>query len=150
LIQLPDEKVAGEHAATGDRIIGATLEFHWEHRLHAPAEFSVVFAARRVLRGKCFDLHYAPRPVSEVSSSSVTSARLGLVVAKKLARFAVQRNLLKRLARETFRQMRCGLPAYDLVLRLARSPGDKHKAEGRKALREDMEKLLVRFAQQAR
>jgi len=141
------EKAGGEHTATDDEFIDASLGFHWEHRLHAPGEFSVVFAARRVLRGKCFDLHYADRPVSDVSSSTVSSARLGLVVAKKLARFAVQRNLLKRLARETFRHARHGLPAYDLVLRLARSPGDTLKAEVRKALRNDMEQLLVKLAQ---
>lgn len=141
------EKVDAEHDATDDELIGASLGFHWEHRLHAPAEFSSVFAARRVLRGTCFDLHYAVRPVCEVSSSSVSSARLGLVIAKKLARLAVQRNLLKRLARETFRQARSGLPAYDLVLRLARSPGDNLKAEARKAWRNDIEQLLARLTQ---
>ena len=68
-------------------------------------------------------------------------------MAKKLARFAVQRNLLKRLARETFRHVRCELPAYDLVLRLARLPGDNLEAAARKALRNDIEQLLTRLTQ---
>jgi ribonuclease P protein component len=142
LSALLPEKADSE--AADEKLVGIGLEFLWEHRLHTPTDFSTVFAARRVLRGTWFDLHYADRPASDASSSS---ARLGLVVAKKLARLAVQRNLLKRLARETFRHLRSQLPAYDLVLRLAKPPGDHLKPEARKALRKDMEQLLARLPQ---
>ena len=59
-------------------------------------------------------LHFQPR--------SEGSARLGLVVGKKLLKKAVDRNRVKRIVRENFRLRRCQLPAYDLVVRLAAKP----------------------------
>lgn len=55
-------------------------------------------------------VHYRP--------NGLDTARLGVVVAKKLARQANLRNLVKRIAREIFRRQRSGLPAHDLVVRL--------------------------------
>jgi len=55
-------------------------------------------------------LHYRP--------NGLDTARLGVVVAKKLAKRANVRNLVKRIARETFRRHRESLPAMDLVVRL--------------------------------
>ena len=120
----------------------ATLDlgFHSEHRLHSAAEFSLVFAARRVFRGKNFDLHFRSRELE--SAAPLFGARLGLVIAKKLARRAVQRNLLKRLAREVFRNARQGLPPYDLVVRLSRPTGDSLDVGARRLLRKDLEQLL--------
>lgn len=62
-------------------------------------------------------LHYLPR------EEASTDPRLGLVVGKKLLKAAVRRNLVKRLVREQFRQLRPGLPACDLVVRLVAKPG---------------------------
>ena len=90
-----------------------------------------------MLRGSCFDLHYA--------AAGQAGARLGLVIAKKLAVRAVQRNLFKRLARETFRQVRGQLPALDLVLRLARAPGLRMDTPARRLWRADIEQLLARL-----
>lgn len=42
--------------------------------------------------------------------------RLGLIVAKKNVRRAVDRNRIKRLARESFRLRQQRLPFYDIVL----------------------------------
>ena len=53
-----------------------------------------------------------------------TSARLGLVVAKKNIRRAHERNRIKRLVRESFRQRRDRLPPLDLIV-LARSAGQE-------------------------
>ena len=55
-------------------------------------------------------LHYRP--------NGLDTARLGVVVAKKLAKRANVRNLVKRIAREIFRRQRIELPAMDLVVRL--------------------------------
>lgn len=119
------------------------LGFRREYRLHAVAEFSLVFAARHVLRGKHFDLHYRSRDA--VSVNLPVGARLGLVIAKKLVHHAVQRNFLKRLAREVFRHARQGLPSYDLILRLSKSPGDRLNGEVRSVLRADVDQLLIRL-----
>ena len=43
-------------------------------------------------------------------------ARLGLAVAKKHARLAVQRNRIKRLIRESFRKQKSAMPAVDIVV----------------------------------
>jgi ribonuclease P protein component len=51
-------------------------------------------------------------------------ARLGLVIAKKHIRLAVQRNRIKRLVRESFRQHQSLLSGLDIVI-LARSGLDK-------------------------
>ncbi len=121
-------------------------------RLHTAADFSKVFATRSKLRGRYFDLHFLVRE-SQLSEDS--GSRLGLVIAKKLARRAVQRNLLKRLARESFRHVHSRLPSgdleFDLVLRLARPPGvfrtcdTEKRAELRRLWRADIDQLLERF-----
>ena len=51
-------------------------------------------------------------------------ARLGLVIAKKHIRLAVQRNRIKRLVRESFRQHQSLLCGLDIVI-LARGGLDK-------------------------
>lgn len=117
--------------------------FRKAQRLQTTSDFSLVFADRRSLPGKIFVLHYrSPTPAAR---SWPSGARLGVVIAKKLAHRAVQRNLLKRLARESFRLARQELPPYDLVLRLAKPPGNRMDSAARKVWRADIEHLLVRL-----
>jgi ribonuclease P protein component len=59
-------------------------------------EFSSVFRLRPVFRTTHFVLYARPRDSGP--------ARLGVVVAKRLAARAVTRNMIKRLAREMFRK----------------------------------------------
>jgi len=42
--------------------------------------------------------------------------RLGLAIAKKQVKLAVQRNQIKRFARESFRQHNSSLPCVDMIL----------------------------------
>ncbi len=86
-----------------------------------------------MLRGAHFALHYSP--------NDGDTPRLGLVVAKKLAKRAVQRNLVKRIGRDVFRHARANLPPYDLVLRLSAKLDDVT----RRAMREEMIDLLGRL-----
>jgi ribonuclease P protein component len=62
-------------------------------------------------------------------------------VAKKLAKRAVQRNLVKRIGRDVFRHACASLPPYDLVLRLSA----KLDNVTRRMMREDMNSLLGRL-----
>lgn len=105
-------------------------------RLRQAGEFDAVFAHRRVLRGALFDLHYRP--------NGGASARLGLVIAKRLARRAVWRNAIKRVGREAFRCARPELPPMDLLLRLAK-PVSTVGRESRAAWRADIGALLAKL-----
>ena len=105
-------------------------------RLREAGEFGAVFAHRRVLRGALFDLHYRP--------NGGATARIGLVIAKKLARRAVWRNAIKRVGRESFRLARSGLPAMDLLLRLAK-PVSADNAEARAVWRNDIAALMAKL-----
>jgi ribonuclease P protein component len=102
-------------------------------RLHRAAEFSAVLAQRRSVRSDHFVLNYAPNPYGR--------ARLGLVVGRKADRRAVVRNMVKRLARESFRLNHPRLPACDLVLR-ATAPLAGHSRRG---LRAEIDALMARL-----
>ncbi len=52
------------------------------------------------------------------SPAVAPQARLGLIIAKRLAQLASTRNALKRVVREAFRAQRLTLPAADYVVRL--------------------------------
>lgn len=121
-------------ASPSDRV---RFGFGGRFRLGAAAEFSAVFACRRVLRGQRFDLHYL--------AGDGASARIGLVIAKRFARDAVLRNRIKRIARESFRMARPGLPACDIILRLAKPVTVGGAAAGR-SWRAEIDELLGRLA----
>lgn len=112
-------------------------DFRPAYRLLRPAEFAAVLGSPKRVRSERFELRYGP--------NDGRSARLGLVMPKRLARRAVLRNLLKRLSREAFRQVRAGLPSLDLVLRLTRSPGADAAIDWqmRQAWRKEIDGLLA-------
>lgn len=110
-----------------------TAGFPPERRVRKTDEYSSVFTFRRSVRGRYFVLHYVP--------NKLAAARLGLVMSRKMARHAVTRNLLKRLAREHFRHIVDTLPRHDLALRLAQ----KTDAATREELRDDIASLFARL-----
>jgi len=111
------------------------FRFRRTHRLLKPAEFADVFAARRILRGTQFALHYR--------DNDLPTARLGLVIPKKQAHTAVLRNGIKRQAREIFRLRLSTLPARDVVLRLTRLV----EAQDKLAWRTEILQLFERLGQ---
>ncbi|WP_228273795.1 ribonuclease P protein component [Rhodocyclus tenuis] len=111
----------------------AASAFPKRYRLTKTDEFSSVFGFRRALKSRHFLLHYRLRSTEEVSG-----ARLGLVVAKRFLKRSVDRNLIRRLAREHFRLLRSRLPSRDLVLRLACKPAPLD----RRALAQEIDLLL--------
>lgn len=109
--------------------------FARRYRLTKTDEYSSVFGFRRAIRGKWLMLHYQPRADGE------TDARLGLVVAKKLLKRAIDRNKVKRVARDIFRRQRANLPSCDLIVRLASRP---QPLDGR-LIAEDLAGLLAKL-----
>jgi ribonuclease P protein component len=103
-----------------------TAGFSYDQRLHTAAEFGRVFAEPARSSDRFFTVLARPsgRPI----------ARLGLTISRRAAKRAVDRNKLKRLARESFRH-HSGLPPWDFVV-LARPGADKAE---RKALRASLD-----------
>jgi ribonuclease P protein component len=125
----------------------AANAFPRQYRLTQTDEFSSVFGFRKALKSTHFLLHYRLRMTGEtgiqagVPTEIGAGARLGVVVAKRLLKRSVDRNLVKRLARENFRKLRCRLPARDLILRLAAKP----KPLDKRALGEEIWALLSKL-----
>ena len=113
-----------------------TAGFSPDQRLHTPAEFGRVFAepARSVDR---FFTVLARK-------SNRDTARLGLTVARRVAKRAVDRNKLKRIARESFRQ-HPSLPDWDFVV-LARPGADRAE---RQALRASLDRHFATLMKSA-
>ena len=97
-------------------------------------------AARRVVRGECFDLHFR-------WTGADSRVRLGLIVPKRLARAASLRNSIKRQGREAFRLMAAEMQPCDLVLRLTRPVKGVRAGDNaqRRIWRMEMETLLKRL-----
>lgn len=129
-------RAANAWAFEPEQVAEAGSRFRPEHRLRRPAEFAAVLASPLRLRGERFELRYRRNDSS--------SARLGLIIPKRLAKRAVLRNQLKRLIRDAFRTMRPQLPANDLVFRLSRPPLAAALADGsqRRAWRAEIDALL--------
>jgi ribonuclease P protein component len=57
-----------------------------------------------------------------VQANALKRSRIGIIVSKKVASRAVDRNRIKRLVRETFRQNQWRLGSNDLVVLARRCP----------------------------
>lgn len=107
--------------------------FKRRSRLLQKDGFGAVLSRKSSIHSEHFQLNYRP--------GQSEGPRFGVVVAKKLVRFAVRRNRVKRLAREAFRLARPNLPRFDLVLRLRRAPA----SEAWEGLSREIEMLLRRL-----
>jgi ribonuclease P protein component len=87
-----------------------TIRFPKTHRLHKAEEFSSVIRFRCSASGEFLQIFAKPNNLSHY--------RLGLVVAGKVERLAVNRNRVKRVLREAFRARQRDLTGLDIVVRL--------------------------------
>ena len=109
-------------------------------RLHRPSEFAAALKGRHLARGALFVVS-TPR---RAQTGQVNEARLGLVIAKRMAPLAVTRNTIKRVIRDAFRQRRHELPARDLVVRLHTRIAPCSLRELRLRVRNDIDALFDR------
>ncbi|WP_343881130.1 ribonuclease P protein component [Rhodanobacter caeni] len=96
-----------------------------EARLRRPGDFAALRASSGRAGGRCFHMRFRDNELGH--------ARLGLAVSKRVSKRAVERNRIKRLVRESFRQVRHRLPAVDLMVmareQAANVPGPQLLAE---------------------
>ena len=59
--------------------------------------------------------------------SGQVNSRLGLAISKKICKRAVDRNLFKRIARETFRQHRDDFSLLDFVVMIKKMPNTNNQ-----------------------
>lgn len=111
-----------------------------DDRLHSPRAFQQALMTRPVVRtGLCM--------IYKIPCSDGT--RLGFVLPKKLVKYAVQRNQIKRWARALFRQARESKESgFALVVRVKTSlPKAQWREGGRAQMKQDlivaMEKALM-------
>lgn len=82
--------------------------FQRELRLLNTNDYSRVFDKAFKVHNKAFTLL--------ARKNTLDNPRLGLVIAKKNLKFAYQRNLIKRLVRECFRQRSNDIANYDIIV----------------------------------
>jgi ribonuclease P protein component len=112
-------------------------------RLLKPGDFSRVFDAAEARASHPSVLLLARR-------NDQPRHRLGLVVAKKNVRMAVQRNRFKRVVRESFRQQAVSEPFFDVVVLARRGAGELDNGRLFAILHEQWRKLARRTAASAR
>ncbi len=88
----------------------ASFKFIKQAKILKTDDFSSVFNLRKRIAGRHLVMRYR--------LNELEMARLGLVVSKKTAKLAVQRNYMKRVLRELFRLNQQELPAVDLVIQV--------------------------------
>jgi ribonuclease P protein component len=97
-----------------------------ERRLRRSGDFKRLYARGRRLSQERFS--------AVVQPNELGAPRLGLSVAARLARRAVERNRVRRLIRESFRAHQSRLPALDIVVGLRSPVGDIDNAQLRRTL----------------
>ena len=83
-------------------------------RITKPRDYAHIFQKGMHSQSKFWKLIASP--------SGKSNPRLGLAISKKICKRAVDRNLFKRIARETFRQHRDDFDLLDFVVMIKKIP----------------------------
>lgn len=106
-------------------------------RLTDSTKFGTALKTKPIARGQHIYVHFSPNPA--------LTARLGVIVPKRLLRLATTRNAVKRVFREAFRQHRCGLRYGHFVFRLLRQPKYDSLTDLKSMLRSEADQLINLF-----
>ncbi len=111
---------------------GSAQAFPPQRRLRRAADFRRLYAQGRRLAADGFTAVVLPNGLAP---------RLGLSVAARILRRAVERNRMRRLIRESFRHHQHDLPPLDIVVGLRGSPGNAGNAQLRRSLERLWQKI---------
>jgi ribonuclease P protein component len=111
------------------------LRFTKKAKLIKTDEFSSVFNFRKRIFANFLAFHYQPNHLG--------SARLGLVVGKKIAKHAVDRNYMRRVLRELFRVQQYAINHVDLVIRVQKRFEKKDFIQ----IKQEFDALMVKINQ---
>lgn len=101
--------------------------------MRRPAEFKRVYAIGKRLGDEFFTIN--------AQANGLTCARLGMSIAARILRRAVDRNRLRRLIRESFRVNQLCLPALDIVIGVRAGVQTADNARLRSALEQLWQKI---------
>ncbi len=119
------------------RTLAVSLDHPRSARLLRPSDFARLRESGRRLGSQNLNIQYRER--------EDVSARLGMVVSRRVSKLAVARNRIRRQIRESFRRHRAGLPACDIIVIARQSAVEQSNAQ----LRAELETLWARLAAQA-
>ena len=88
-------------------------------RITKARDYAHIFQQGMPSQGKFWKLIASP--------SGKANSRLGLAISKKICKRAVDRNLFKRIARETFRQHRDDFDLLDFVVMIKKIPNTNNQ-----------------------
>lgn len=91
----------------------ATFRLPKQAKLIKTDDYSSVFNLRKRIASTYLVIRFKPNVLNH--------PRLGLIVAKKTAKLAVNRNYMRRVLRELFRLNQHQLPALDLVVQVQKT-----------------------------
>jgi len=111
-----------------------TYEFTRESRLLTPGQFQTVFSK---------PIRFGSSHITVLVTPNTNTSRLGLAIAKKRIKLAVQRNRIKRQIRESFRLNQHTLPNIDMVI-MVKSGTDKLDNQ---QIRQQLEKIWRKIIQ---
>ncbi len=122
-----------------------TYKFNRESRLLTPGHFQKVFSKPIRFGSRHFTVLATEKPHTSISDkhNSVNKNRLGLAIAKKKVKLAVQRNRIKRQVRESFRLNQHQIPAIDIVV-MVKTGIDKLD---NKTINQELEKIWRKITQ---
>jgi ribonuclease P protein component len=106
------------------------------HRFSAPGAYGPVLRGNRKVRGPLAVIHAAP--------ARGTSSRFGVALTRRLVASSVDRNAVRRLARETFRRHAVKLAGLDCVVMLR----GRYEPRQARALAEEIRGLLDQLVAQ--
>ncbi|MBV1912328.1 MAG: ribonuclease P protein component [Cycloclasticus sp.] len=103
-------------------------------RLNSSSEYARVFKGAKRSTDSLFTV---------LAQKNVSSAKLGLAIAKKNVKKAVKRNLIKRIVRESFRHEKERLSGYDFVILCRHKAALATKKELAKSISKHWDKLII-------